>query len=307
MRELYAEYRAFAVPKGKPRFPNVEDELNLLQRHAPIYRTLEGAAQENPTMVWFGRKLAVWQVTTAYPIALQIAASGLAEAEQDEIATLLYSYLVRRAVSGLTGKNLNKLFSAIAQHFHEAGASHDNLVSFFRTRSGESSRFPSNKEFRQAVISKPVYLLAPGERTKDILWELELASRSEFSEKVERPDGLWTEHVLPRSWNEDWPFPDGTVSDRYSTDARVEVRNTQLHALGNLTLMTGALNISSGNSSFVEKRDKYDEHTMLYLNKWFLKKSSWNDDDIRERGEHLAGLALQRWGGLPGDTSEPTA
>ncbi len=33
VRELYAEYRAFAVPKGKPRFDDVEHELQLLERY----------------------------------------------------------------------------------------------------------------------------------------------------------------------------------------------------------------------------------------------------------------------------------
>lgn len=301
MRELYAEYRDFAVPKGKPRFPNVRDELNLLQKYAPIYRALEGENDENATMHWFGRKLAAWQVTTVYPIALQIAASGLTQDEQNSVATLLYSYLVRRAVSGLTGKNLNKLFNAIAQHFHEKGPSYDNLVAFFLTRSGESSRFPSNKEFHQAILSKPVYVLAPGERTKDILWELELASRSKFSENIERPDGLWTEHVLPVSWNENWPFSEEPFVARYSGDHRAIARNTLLHTVGNLTLMTGGLNISSGNSSFADKRNKYDAHTTLFMNKWFSKKTKWDETDIGERGEYLAKLALQRWGGLPND------
>ncbi|MBD9627553.1 DUF262 domain-containing protein [Ensifer sp. ENS06] len=301
MRELYAEYRNFAVPKGKPRFPNVKDELNLLQKYAPIYRTLEGEEVENATMHWFGRKLAAWQVTTVYPIALQIAASELTQDEQHRVATLLYSYLVRRAVSGLTGKNLNKLFNAIAQHFHENGPSFGTLVTFFSTRSGESSRFPSNKEFRQAIKSKPVYVLAPGERTKDILWELELASRSKFSEKIERPEGLWTEHVLPVSWNEHWPFPEGPFVQRYSGDPRAIARNSLLHSLGNLTLMSGALNISSGNSSFTEKRSKYEQHTTLFMNKWFSKREKWDETDIHERGEYLAELALQRWSGLPDD------
>lgn len=298
MRELYAEYRAFALPRGKPRYTNVEDELRLLQKHAPIYQTLEGKISASPTMAWFGRKLAAWQVTTVYPIALQIAASGLHPHEQDRVARLLYSYLVRRAISGLTGKNLNKLFTAIAQHFFEVGPSHANLVEFFRTRSGESSRFPSDGEFRQAIITKPAYVLAPGERTKDILWELELASRSKFSENTDRPAGLWTEHVLPVSWNETWPFPKGDFAERWSGDPRADERNTLIHSLGNLTLMTGALNISSGNSSFIAKRQKYEEHTTLYLNKWFLKKDKWDEDDIRERGEHFADLALQIWTGI---------
>lgn len=301
MRELYAEYRAYAVPKGKPRFPDVEDELGVLQRHAPTYQTLEGKAETNPTMEWLGQKLASWQVTTVYPIAFQIAASSLAQDEQDAVANLLYSYLVRRAVSGLTGKNLNKLFNAIAQHFHENGPSYDNLVTFFRTRSGESSRFPSNKEFKRALILNPTYQFAPGERTKDILWELELASRTKFSEATARPSGLWTEHILPQSWNEGWPFAEGEYADRYSGDPRAERRNILLHSLGNLTLMTSGLNISSGNSSFAEKAAKYEEHTTLFLNKWFSGRDSWNETDIIERGEYLAGLALKRWEGLPGD------
>lgn len=303
MRELYSEYRAFAVPRGNPRFPNVQDELTLLQSHAPIYQTLEGELDENPTMKWFGRKLAAWQVTTVYPIALQIAQAGLSQDEQDAVANLLYAYLVRRAVCGLTNKNLNKLFGAVAQQFHLTGPFYDSLVAFFQTRSGESSRFPTNAEFRKAVLNNPVYVWAQGDRTKDILWELELASRSKFSEKSARPLGLWTEHVLPRMWNDDWPLPDGTSVDRMSDDPRVQNRDGLVHTLGNLTLLTDVLNMSAGNGSFAEKREKYEEHTTLFMNKWFLKRTSWNEDDIVERGEHLSQLALKRWTGLPNDSS----
>lgn len=298
MRELYAEYRSFAVPRGRPRFPNVEDELNVLQRHSPIYETLEGRKNESPTMAWLGRKLATWQVTTAYPIALQVAARRLPNDEQDRIARIVYSYIVRRAVCGLTNKNLNKLFQALSQRFFEGTPSYTSLQEFFLTRSGESSRFPSDSEFRRCILENPVYQLAPGDRNKDILWELELASRSKFAEKTNRPSGLWTEHVLPISWNKDWPFPDGLFVERWSNDPKADERNRLLHSLGNLTLMTGALNISSGNRGFAEKREKYEEHSTLFLNKWFLKKEVWAETEIRERGEHLAEKALVIWPGL---------
>jgi hypothetical protein len=298
MRELYAEYRAFAMPKGRPRFPNVEDELRVLQKHAPVYETLEGRADINATIAWLGRKLATWQVTTAYPIALQVAATDLTSEEQDRIARLIYSYVVRRAVCDLTGKNLNKLFQAIAQRFFEDGPSYSTLRDFFLSRSGDSSRFPSDDEFYRSVISNSVYKLAPGDRNKDILWELELASRSKFAEQVSHPDGLWTEHVLPVTWNEDWPFADGQFVERGSGDPKTEERDRLLHSLGNLTLITGGLNISSGNKGFAQKREKYAEHTSLFLNKWFCQKAAWTEADIRERGEHLAVKALGIWPGL---------
>ena len=298
MRELYAEYRAFAVPKGKPRFERIEDELRLLERHAPIYETLEGRINADPTIAWLGRKLAAWQVTTAYPIALQIADEAISEDERKQIASLIYSYIVRRALCDLGAKNLNRIFQAISNRFVEAGPSVAVLVDFFDARPGPSTRFPSDEEFRRGILTNRAYQLAPGTRNKDILWELELASRPRFAEKVEMPNGLWTEHVLPVSWTDDWPLPDGDCIDRSQDDPRAGERDRILHTLGNLTLVSGGLNISSGNKGFLEQKEKYEAHTGLFLNKWFSKQSTWNEDDIRERGADLAEKATNIWIGL---------
>ncbi len=208
MRELYAEYRAFAVPQGRPRFESVVDELRVLERHSPSYQTLEGRIDGDPTLAWLGRKFTAWQVTTAYPIALQIAVDNVGENERLQIAKLIYSYIVRRAVCDLTAKNLNRVFQGISQKFAESGPSVAALIDFFDARPGESTRFPRDDEFRRGIISTPVYQKAPGERVKDILWELELASRPPFAERIEMPHELWTEHVLPISWDESWPLPD---------------------------------------------------------------------------------------------------
>jgi hypothetical protein len=193
---------------------------------------------------------------------------------------------------------LNKLFQGISQRFFEEGVSLSALRAFFAGRSGESSRFPGDDEFRKGLLSNPVYNFAPGDRIKDILWELELRSRSKFAEKTNRPAGLWTEHVLPISWTEAYPFADGDFVERSSGDPRATDRNRLLHSLGNLTLISGALNISSGNRGFLEKREKYDEHTSLFLNKWFIKHQAWAEAEIRERGERLAEMAMLIWPGL---------
>ena len=295
MRELYAEYRAFAVPKGRPRFQSVEDELRILGKHSPIYETLEGRLEEDADLHWLGRKLAAWQVTTAYPIAMQISGSGIDSDEKRNLYRLIYSYIVRRALSGLTAKNLNRVFQSISLVFLEDGPSIKALGNYFAERSGDSTRFPGDSEFRQGIVSKPAYSLAPQTRIKDILWELEEASRSKYSEKIPMPFDLWTEHVLPVSWTEDWPFEDGEFVERWSDDPKAQNRNILLHTLGNLTLLTGSLNIAAGNKGFREKRRKLEEHTGLFLNKWFLKKDSWHEEEIRKRGEALAGMAVNIW------------
>ncbi|WP_340160745.1 DUF262 domain-containing protein [uncultured Hoeflea sp.] len=298
MRELYAEYRAFAVPKGKPRFENVEDELRLIEVYSPHYESLEGRSEADPTLYWLGRKLASWQVTTAYPVAMQIGRAELEPDERDAIARLIYSYIVRRAICGLTTKNLNRVFQAIAAQFVSKGVTKDVFADYFSDKTGDSTKFPDDAEFRNGILNGNAYSIAPSTRLVDILWELELASRTKLAEQVSDRSGLWIEHVLPQSWGEDWPFSDGTTLDRYSEDDRAVARNMKLHTLGNLTLLSGGLNISSGNKNFETKKDKFNKNTGLFLNKWFQNHSKWDEQEIAERGEALAGHALKIWAGL---------
>ena len=179
IRELYAEYRAFAIPNNKPRFENIEDELKLLEQYAPIYRTLEGKEECDPAIAWLGQKLRTWKVTTAYPVALQMGQDSVSSEEREKIARLIYSYLVRRELCKLTTKNLNKVFQSIAAEFLENGVSVSTLRSYFTEKTGESTKFPSNRDVRQGILAKNAYNIHPLPRLTDILWELELASANQ--------------------------------------------------------------------------------------------------------------------------------
>ncbi len=137
----------------------------------------------------------------------------------------------------------------------------------------------------------------PRPRLVDILWEFEVASRTKLSEHGQRPDGLWVEHVLPQSWGDEWPLPSGERADPISLEHETVLRNTKLHTLGNLTLLTGGLNISSGNKSF-KKKKKFKEHTGLFLNKWFQDRGHWTETEIEERGAALAYMAVTIWPSL---------
>lgn len=299
MRELYAEYRSFAVPKGKPRFTNVEDELKLLQVHSPTYETLEGRIDSDDPIGWLGRKLATWQVTTAYPIALQIAKSEIEDHEKKALAELIYSYIVRRALCGLTAKNLNKMFQGVSQIFLKQGPCVEALTSFFLGREGDSSRFPSNAELRQGIINQPIYNQLGAPKLRDILWELETGSRSGFSEEIGMPVNLQIEHVLPSTWTKSWPFEEGDWVGPLDDDPRTARRRREINTLGNLTLITAKLNVSSGNKSFEAKQKKYSKHTGLFLNRWFLGQVEWNETKINERAEELASMSIDIWTALP--------
>jgi Protein of unknown function DUF262/Protein of unknown function (DUF1524) len=295
MKELYAEYRSFTIPKGKPRFVQVEDELMLLEKYAPIYETLEGRLKVENTISWLGQKLNAWQVTTVYPIAMRIADNGISDYERNRIAKLLYSYIVRRDVCGLTAKGLGNVFQALSHHFIKNGVSSRLFADFFLERTSDSTRFPEDEEFKNSILSQPIYKNMSTARVRDVLWELELASRTNLSEISLMPPDLQIEHVLPVSWTGNWPFADGYSVERNSSDTRAIQRNQLLHTLGNLTLISGGLNSSTSNKGFFEKKSKYSEHTGLFLNKWFAKIDEWNEQTINERGKDFMEKAIKIW------------
>lgn len=298
MRELYAEYRDFAVPKGKPRFENVEDELKLLDHYAPLYETLEGRKSTDRHLAWFGRKMAAWQVTTVYPVAMQLGREDVESDTRASIVKLLYSYIVRRALCGLTTKNLNNVFHGISGKFRLDGVSVDALRSFFEGKNGDSVRFPDDVELKAGILTKDAYAISPQPRLVDLLWELESATRSNLAEKNDRPGNLWVEHVLPRSWTEEWPFADAEFAAPHQDLPQAVARKSALNTLGNLTLVTSGLNISAGNQSFAAKQEKFAAHTGLFLNKWFASKNHWAEAEIAARGEHLAQMAKSIWPNL---------
>ena len=289
------EYRAFAVPKGRPKFDDIENELKLLKHYAPLYETLEGRAKADPALYRLGRKLAEWQVTTVFPVAMQIGGSKLPAEEKKRLYRLIYSFLARRAMCGLTTKNLNKVFQSIAESFLRERPSLGAFRAYFYGKEGDSIRFPRNDEFRQGILEKDAYSIAPGTRLIDILWELERASRSRMVENIGKPKDLSVEHVLPRTWTDEWPFPNGQTHAVNADEPDARNRRALVNSLGNLTLLTGSLNSSAGNSGFTKKKEKFEEHTGLFLNKWFIKKDQWTETEIRERSERLAKMAAKIW------------
>jgi uncharacterized protein with ParB-like and HNH nuclease domain len=299
MRELYAEYRAFARPKGKERFDSVASELAALTQFVPVYKALEGQQTDDPDLEWMGSKLAVWEVTTAYPAIFQIAISAAETSERRQMYEVIYSYIVRRAICLLGAKNLNNVFQRVVASFLKRGVALKTLADALLEQSGTAGRFPADDEFRGAVLETAIYGRLNNPRLVDVLWELELATRSAKMENIGRPAGLWVEHLMPQSWSTNWPLPTGQELPHYSSDpdeiSLIGRRQRMINTLGNLTLTTSGLNISMGNETFDAKREKLRKNTLLASNQEIISKDCWTEADIEERGSKLAEMAIARW------------
>ena len=302
LRELYSEYRAFTRPKGKPRFATVEAELEALTTFAPIYQTLEEGEGTDEALVRLGSKLNVWEISTAYPLVFQIAVSKAEAAVKAGLYELIYSYIVRRAICGLTPKALNKTFARLVFSMLQQGVSIETFAESFAGQRGDTVRFPDDQQLRSAIRSNPAYLWFPRkERLADILWELETASRTKYSVRTARPSNMSIEHVLPQTWVTHWRLLDGrnAPADRMtgvdeSMHSAISAREAALHTLGNLTLITVPGNTAASNSAFDTKK-YWLQQSLLALNVSILEHEYWNEATIAKRGEALADLAIKVW------------
>lgn len=135
-------------------------------------------------------------------------------------------------------------------------------------------------------MDEPLYDRIRQSRIRIVLERLSSAMKSDKSELVQLPSSLTIEHLLPQKWNTNWPLSDG-----YNDADRDRI----LHTLGNLTLLTEKLNSSVSNAEWSVKVKHIRRYTKLDLNRYFLEQESWNEDEIRRRGELLFNVALEIW------------
>jgi len=311
---LYHEYRRFALTGNPPK--TAKQQLLTLNSYACHYKELVGAGGNIP-IARFGRRIADYDVTTLFPLALMISTSSVTDSEKTEIYNDLVSFLVRRAVCGLTVKNYNNVFMGILRQLHLAGISPVNLRTILQTSTADGSRWPTDAEFQKECLTAELYpgrLDAP--KAKAFLAELERALRHAALPEdpfVSGLDQLDVDHILPQSWAAHWPLANGTpVSSAEQAEVDLLVRSgldlndkqrliaqrqAAVRNLGNLTLLNLSVNRQVQNHAFTEKRDLLIANTTLRLNIPLIPLTVWYEMGIAKRGQMLSQTALQIWPG----------
>jgi len=318
LSRLYFDYRRYVFKGDTPR--TAQTQLDILSRYSIAYGNLVDGNGDS-SIAKFGRRISPYDITTLHPLALLIDISPLSEYAKDEMYNILVSYIVRRAICGLTAKNYNNIFLSSLRSLSKSEVSPDALKSLLGSLKGEASRWPRDEEFKKTCIGVSIY---PGKleatKMRAILAELELglrkASRTEDSFNTNLSN-LDIDHILPKSWYRHWPLDDGTIvnSGEISrirlkqlmgldlTDQENDIleRENNISTLGNLTLLNLSVNREAQHKSFQIKKDLLLANTHLRLNVPLLGMEKWNEDSIKKRGELLADIALKVW---PGEKAE---
>ncbi len=272
--------------------------MSEIKRDLVNYRDFESTKGRSPEEKSFYYHLDAMQAGVVTPVLLLLLS---AEAETRIRAfSALESFLVRRMICRQTTKDYNRLVLELASRLRESGLDNAGRVTsaFLREQKAYAREWPSDEVVADALQSSPLYRLLTRGRLRLVLEGVERQLRSSGkSEQPAVPTNQTIEHLMPVGWSQgEWPLP-----EEADTDTATYQRNTLIHSIGNLTLVTQKLNSSMSNGPWASKRDELQGHSVLLLNNELLSQSSWSEESIRFRSRRIAKLASQRW---PGPDSE---
>ena len=142
--ELFSEYKAFVAKRG---FADTAAELSALTAHAPTYRVLVEPTGAS-ALARLSRRLNTFDVSTAFPLVLVIAASEAPDEVKERLYELVASYVIRRALCYLTPKNYNNVFVEVAAQLRATGVSEASFLAYFESKAGsDTSRSPDGRRF----------------------------------------------------------------------------------------------------------------------------------------------------------------
>jgi hypothetical protein len=306
---LFEAYRRWILDKQP--FASVETELVSISASAAVERRVF-EKNKTDTVGRFGWFAEAFDVSTAMPLVIYLAT----ETDSDEGLLrglkMLESYILRRDVCGLTTKNYNRFFVGTIDRLRNAsGSKIDALENHLSSRTSDIDRWPSDNEWKKEWLSRAQYKTARQPRLRYLFEALEQKKRTALSEDIEIKSALTVEHIMPKEWRKHWPVPgfENTAEDDLSVDrltAHLQ-RDSLIHTLGNLTLLTQSLNSTISNGPYSVKMPAVRAHASLALNRELNEFAHWDELTIAARGTGMFEVARKIWGRpLPPPTS-PTS
>jgi hypothetical protein len=290
--ELFAEYRLFAQREGAR---GIEWQLATFHRHAQHFKHFSQIDEDTREGKFFQR-LSAMQTTTVYPLLLGLYENLTAEDDRAAILNDLESYLVRRMVCRLTTQGYNRLFLELVNDAAQNGGyTQTGVRKFLLKQSADSTRWPNDEEFRDAWLTQPLYDAITRPRLRIILIALDAALHGKHTEQYVLKKNPTIEHLLPQHWTKHWPLPVIDNEDPAKTAERQRRRDTLLHTIGNLLLLTETLNPLVSNGSFKQKKKAILKHSALNLNRFLSEEEDWDEERILSRGRHLFKKVLKVW------------
>lgn len=300
---LYVEFQNIA--RRDIKTPNdVRGFIDRFVGDADRYRRLDELPAGSREALFFQRR-AVLDVSVVYPLMLRLW--RLFDEDQISYDRLLLglraleSWLVRRMAVGDTAKNYNNVIVSILNHMGTAATSNPDpvgiLISYLRDGEDKTRWWPGDDRFRERFTEHNLFGSMTRARERFLLEVIEARLHTAKTESFSFDEKLTIEHIIPQTWTETWPLPDGgNEEERIEAEKR---RKSHIHRLGNLTLVTGSLNPAIGNDPWAQKRPEIEKYSKLRLNRLLLDQypTTFDEDSIDQRGAELVERLIEEWPG----------
>ena len=280
-----AEFNRFLDSNGLP----IEQVAMDLRKAGQVYQDLEEA--RTPGIEAFLRRVKTMEIGVAMPILMWLYTSDIPDDIGTRSIRAIESYLVRRMLCGVSSQGLNRLFVEllVRTETNTPSTADQVIIEFLSGQTVDNRIWPNDSMLRENLVGTP--LRGTVGRQTMVLEAIESHIRSDKVEIMSQGP-LTREHIMPESWQRNWPLPDET-----SGEEEINARDQAVKELGNLTLVTGKLNSSLSNAPWHQKKETLKKHTTLRLN-WELLEDPpdvWNEESVRERSGQLADAATEIW------------
>lgn len=294
---LFADYRKWILDHSP--FGTVVEELEAITATAAVEHRLFAPKDGDP-VGRFGLMADAFDVSTAMPLAIYLATEPSVSGRLFEAFAVLESYILRRDICGLTTKNYNRFFVGLVTRLRACeGDKVDELIAYLSSRTADLDRWPDDAEWRHSWIMREQYKAARQPRLRYIFEAVERAKRTSLSEDIVIRSALTIEHIMPQKWQASWPIPEmiGLSEDQYSPALvnQIRAREAAVNVIGNLTLLTQALNSTISNGPLSDKLAAIKANTALALNREIHEFETWDEATIAERGATLFEVAAELW------------
>ncbi|WP_447925910.1 GmrSD restriction endonuclease domain-containing protein [Georgenia muralis] len=209
----------------------------------------------------------------------------------DVIVRAAESWVVRRQFLRLSGSDLGRIVADVigSNSTAPAGELVERVVGHLARLNVTSTYWPGDEEVRATLATESAYTRFPRGRLRMFLEAAEDHHRAMTGQPQIERKGYPIEHLLPRNWKDTWPV---------ESPEDAEARQTRVHRLGNLTLLTRSLNSKLSNAPWSAKRAALLDHNTITLTGRVIKRTDeheWDEELIDERTRELIDALLRVW------------
>jgi hypothetical protein len=267
-------YRRWIDRAGDPR-------ADLDAAEMFVYRTIDLEATR-PSLLW------LTDVTRPVPKSSSL-----------QVIAAIESWAMRRALLGLTLEDTGRLIGEMITRNRTTDPERigENVTAFLASQNGTRTYWPDDGQLRAGVRELHAYRQYRRGRLRVFLEAAEdhlrgYSSGGHAKAGFRIPRGQFhIEHLLPQRWQSTWPV-EGLAAELD--------REEHVHRLGNLTLLSAALNSAVSNGPWLGKTGKLeqlDRHDVILMNRWVGQQGStgWDEAKIDQRTDSLVDALIATW------------